>query len=89
MFDAVAYAAILDGLQRYDESEAIYRRALVTFVKTFGTEHYEVASNLHGLAAVLCSRGDLDEAERLYRRALAIKEKPLGAASPGGGLDAQ
>jgi tetratricopeptide (TPR) repeat protein len=82
LFDAVAYAAILDGLQRYDESEAIYRRALVTFVKTFGSEHYEVASNLHGLAAVLCSRGDLDEAERLYRRALAIKEKLLGAASP-------
>ena len=25
LFDAVAYAAILDGLQRYDESEAIYR----------------------------------------------------------------
>ena len=82
LFDAVAYAAILDGLQRYDESEAIYRGALVTFEKTFGLEHYEVASNLHNLAAVLCTRGDLDEAEKLYRRALAIKEKLLGAESP-------
>ena len=63
LFDAVAYAAILDGLQRYDESEAIYRRALAVFEQTFGPEHYEVASNLHNLAAVLCARGDLDEAE--------------------------
>jgi tetratricopeptide (TPR) repeat protein len=86
LFDAVAYAAILDGLQRYDESKAIYRRALVTFEKVFGPEHYEVASNLHNLAAVLCTRGDLDEAEKLYRRALAIKEKLLGAESPDAAL---
>jgi len=81
LFDAVAYAAILDGLQRYDESEAIYRRALAIFEQTFGSEHYEVASNLHNLAAVLCARGDLAQAEQLYRRALAIKEKLLGADS--------
>jgi tetratricopeptide (TPR) repeat protein len=86
LFDAVAYAAILDGLQRYDESEAIYRRALVIFEKTFGPEHYEVASNLHNLAAVLCTRGDLDEAEKLYRRALTIKEKLLGVESPDAAL---
>ncbi len=81
LFDAVAYAAILDGLQRYDESEAIYRRALAIFEKTFGPEHYEVAANLHNLAAVLCARGDLVQAEQLYRRALAVKEKLLGADS--------
>jgi tetratricopeptide (TPR) repeat protein len=86
LFDAVAYAAILDGLQRYDESEAIYRRALAIFEKTFGPEHYEVASNLHNLAAVLCTRGDLDEAEKLYRRALVIKEKLLGEDSPDAAL---
>jgi tetratricopeptide (TPR) repeat protein len=86
LFDAVAYAAILDGLQRYDESEAIYRRALVIFEKTFGPEHYEVASNLHNLAAVVCARGDLDQAEKLYRRALTIKEKLLGAESPDAAL---
>jgi tetratricopeptide (TPR) repeat protein len=86
LFDAVAYAAILDGLQRYDESEAIYRRALAIFEKTFGPEHYEVASNLHNLAAVLCARGHVDQAEKLYRRALAIKEKLLGEDSPDAAL---
>jgi tetratricopeptide (TPR) repeat protein len=82
LFDAVAYAAILDGLQRYEESEAIYRRALTIFEKAFGPQHYEVAANLHNLAAVLGARGDLDQAEQLYRRALGIKEKVLGAGSP-------
>jgi tetratricopeptide (TPR) repeat protein len=86
LFDAVAYAAILDGLQRYDESEAVYRRALAIFEKTFGPEHYEVAANLHNLAAVLCARGDVDQAEKLYRRALAIKEKLLGEDSPDAAL---
>jgi tetratricopeptide (TPR) repeat protein len=86
LFDAVAYAAILDGLQRYDESEALYRRALAIFEKTFGPEHYEVAANLHNLAAVLCARGDVDQAEKLYRRALAIKEKLLGEGSPDAAL---
>jgi tetratricopeptide (TPR) repeat protein len=86
LFDAVAYAGILDGLQRYNESEAIYRRALAIFEKTFGPEHYEVAANLHNLAAVLCARGDLDQAEKLYLRALAIKEKLLGAGSPDAAL---
>ena len=86
LFDAVAYAAILDGLQRYDESETIYRWALAIFEQTFGPEHYEVASNLHNLAAVLCARGDLAEAEKVYQRALAIKEKLLGEDSPDAAL---
>jgi tetratricopeptide (TPR) repeat protein len=84
--DAVAYAAILDGLQRYDESETIYRRALTIFEKIFGPQHYEVAANLHNLAAVLGARGGFDQAEQLYLRALAIKEKLLGAESPDAAL---
>ena len=84
--DAVAYAGILDGLQKHEESEAIYRRALAVFEKIFGPEHYEVAATLHNLAAVRSARGDLDEAEQFYRRALAIKEKLLGTESPDAAL---
>jgi Tfp pilus assembly protein PilF len=54
--------------------------------QTFGPEHYEVASNLHNLAAVLCTRGDPDQAERLYLRALTIKENLLGTRSPDAAL---
>lgn len=82
MLDAAAYAAILDGLERYDESEPIYIRALTVFERAYGADHYEVAANLHNLAAVLATRGRRAEAEQHYRRALSIKEKLLGENSP-------
>jgi tetratricopeptide (TPR) repeat protein len=82
MADAMAYAAILDGLERYDESEAIYRRALGVYEQEFGGEHYEVAATLHNLGAVLSVRGNYGEAEHHYRKALAIKEKVLGTDNP-------
>lgn len=82
MSDGTAYAAILDGLGRYDESEAIYRRALVVFEESFGPVHYEVAQTLHNLGAVLVATGNYQEAEENYRRALAIKERFLDADSP-------
>ena len=82
MADAAAYAAILDGLGRYDESEAIHRRALAVFEESFGPIHCEVAATLHNLAAVLVARGNYGEAEGYYRRALSIKERLLRADSP-------
>jgi tetratricopeptide (TPR) repeat protein len=80
--DAAAYAAILDGLEKYEESERIYRWALVVFERAFGPRHLEVAATLHNLAAVRDARGDLAEAEQCYRRALEIKEELLGCQTP-------
>lgn len=54
--DAAAYAGILDGLKRFDESEKIYRRALEAFERHYGHEHYEVAVNLNNLANVRSRR---------------------------------
>lgn len=82
MTDAAAYAAILDGLGRYDESETIYRRALAVFEKSLGPVHYEVAATLHNLGAVLVAQENYKEAEEHYRRALAIKEGLLDLDSP-------
>src|SRR5215469_1200364 len=82
MADAVAYAAILDGLEHHTESETIYRRALGIYQTTLGTEHYEIAAVLHNIAALLAACNRCDEAEQHYRRALAIKEKLLGSDSP-------
>ena len=82
MADAAAYAAILDGLGRYDESELIYRRALAVFEKSFGPVHHEVAATLHNLGAVLVAQGNYKEAEENYRRALTIKERLLDPDSP-------
>lgn len=82
MRDAVAYAVILDGLERCDESEPLYRLALAASVKVLGAEHEEVAGTLHNLAAVLAGRGDNTRAEQHYRRALAIRETLFGADHP-------
>jgi tetratricopeptide (TPR) repeat protein len=82
MLDAVAYAAILDSLQRYAESELIYRQALEVYEAEFGPDHYEVAATLHNLAAAISSTDRLSEAEQNYRRALAIKKKILGDKNP-------
>ncbi len=77
--DAAVYAAVLDGLARYEEAEAIYRECLTGTERAFGPEHTEVASVLHNLAAVCEARGKLAEAEQHYRRALAINDRLLGS----------
>ncbi len=86
--DAAAYAGVLDGLERYDESEPIYRHVLIEFEKIYGPEHYEITVNLNNLANVRYARGDFQEAELLFRRSLAIKEKTLGAHHPDTALTA-
>jgi tetratricopeptide (TPR) repeat protein len=82
MLDATAYAAILDGLERYDESEPIYRSALSIYEKAFAAEHAEIATTLHNLAAVLAAVGNNAGAEEHYRRALAIQERTFGGDHP-------
>ena len=82
LLDGAAYAAILEGLKRYDESETIYRLALSGFEKTFGPAHPEIATTLHNLAAVLAIRGDWAGADRHYRRSLAMKETLFGGDHP-------
>jgi tetratricopeptide (TPR) repeat protein len=82
VLDAVAYAAVLEGLKRYEECERIYRAALPILERTFGERHVESAALLHNLAAVVDVRGDLDQAELLYRRALALRETLLGESHP-------
>ena len=82
MRDAAAYAAILDGLERYGESETIYLRVLAVMSRIFGREHYEVAATLHSLGAVYTALGRLEEAEQHYRMAQVLKEKLLGQDNP-------
>lgn len=82
LLDATAYAAILDGLERYAESESVYRRALSVFESKLGLEHTEVAATLHNLAAAVAAQGRPEEAEEKYRRALRVKETLFGGDSP-------
>ncbi len=78
--DRAALAAIVDGLGRSDEAEALLRDALVVF--EHAAQHHDVGVTLGNLAAIAHRRGDHAEAERLHRRALAIKEATLGGDHP-------
>ncbi len=80
--DVAALAAIVDGLGRHDEAEAMYLRALGTFERVYGPDHYEIAVNLNNLAGVRQAQGRLVDGEVLYRRALTIKEALLGSEHP-------
>jgi tetratricopeptide (TPR) repeat protein len=86
--DEAALAGVLDGLARYDESEPMYHHVLGEFEKIYGSNHYEIAVNLHNLAGVQCARSRLEEAEQTYRRALGLKESLLGSENPDTALTA-
>lgn len=80
--DAVAYGAVLEGLERYEECERIYRAAWPILEREFGEHHVEIAALLHNLGAVIEARGDLEHAELLYRRTLSMREALLGERHP-------
>jgi tetratricopeptide (TPR) repeat protein len=86
--DEAALAGVLDGLDRYDESEPMYHHVLGAFERIYGLHHYEIAVNLHNLAGVQCARGRLEEAECTYRRAMVLKETLLGPDHPDTALTA-
>ncbi|MBS1872107.1 MAG: tetratricopeptide repeat protein [Acidobacteria bacterium] len=80
--DAVAYAAVLDGLDRFDESRPIYERALAIYERVLGPEHYEVAATLHNLSVLEQAQGDVERGVALCRRSLELKRKLLGDDHP-------
>ncbi len=71
---ALVYAAALDGLDRWAESAALYRRVLACQERSAGCDGQTVAATLGRLACACWQMGDLAEAEALYRRALAVTE---------------
>jgi tetratricopeptide (TPR) repeat protein len=82
VLDALAYAAVLDDLDRLHEAEPIYISGLEYFKVHFGPGHYEMAAVQHNLAAHRASQGRLEEAEQYYRSALKTKIALIGRDSP-------
>jgi tetratricopeptide (TPR) repeat protein len=64
--------------ERYDEAEALYKRALAIREKALGPEHPDVAMLLSDWATSYEAQGRSEDAELLYVRALSIREKALG-----------
>ena len=65
-------------LDRYEEAEPMFKRALAIFEKVLGREHRGVAMSLNGLAQLYVTTGHYEEAESMFKRAIAIFEEALG-----------
>jgi tetratricopeptide (TPR) repeat protein len=78
--DAAALGAILEGLERWEEAEALYRRALGIWEAE--ADAYEIAMTLNGLAAVVRFSGRPHDAEPLFERALELLENFRGVGHP-------
>jgi len=67
---------------RYDEAEALYRRALDTVDAVLGHDHLEAAGLYHKLGGLEHARGRAAQGEALARWGLKIRERELGADHP-------
>ncbi len=84
--DVAALAAILDGQERFAESEPMYERVLPLFRAR--RAHYDVAVNLHNLAAAHAAQHKFASAQKMYREAEKLKQKLLGDDHPDTALTA-
>ncbi|CAN9474118.1 unnamed protein product [Alternaria alternata] len=74
--------SVLESQGKYDEAEAMHRRALEGYEKALGVEHPDTLTSVSQLGSVLESQGKYDEAEAMHRRALEGREKVLGLEHP-------
>jgi tetratricopeptide (TPR) repeat protein len=78
--DVAAFAAILEGQERWAEAEASYREALALWREN--VDEYEISLTLNGLGAVLRFSGRLAEAESMFEEALSILERVRSTDHP-------
>ena len=65
-------------MNRPEEAEPLYRRALEIDESNYGFDHPDVEIDLNNLAVLLKTMNRPEEAEPLYRRALEIDESNYG-----------
>jgi tetratricopeptide (TPR) repeat protein len=80
--DQAVLAAVLTARHRYDEARTQLDAALASCRASRPPRRYEVAVQLHNLAALEQECGQYGRAERWYREALAMKEELLGPDHP-------
>lgn len=75
-------AALIEGQERFEEVEGLYRRAPALKKKLLGRAHPDVAMTLDNLGVLTGSAGRSGEARRFSRRAVGIFERGLDAGHP-------
>ena len=68
--------------EKFEEAEALLRKALTLQQKLKGEGHPETLDTLYHLAGLLKTTGRLDEAEGLCRKELRISEEKFGPLNP-------
>ena len=68
---------VLEEQGKYEEAEAMHRRALKAREKVLGLEHPSTLDSVNNLGLVLEDQGKHEEAEAMYRRALEGRGKVL------------
>ena len=84
--DMAALAAIIDGLGRFEESEALYHKALKIYRSEYGPSHRDNAVIMNNLAALGQATERPAEAEAQYGAALETKRRELGSSHPDVGI---
>jgi tetratricopeptide (TPR) repeat protein len=80
--DRAVLAAALAALHNFDEARRQLDQALAACKAASPPRRYEIAVQLHNMAALDQACGQPQRSEHLYRQALAIKEDLLGADHP-------
>ena len=73
---------ILHAQGRYEDAEAMHRRALAGRRRAYGADDPRVGISRTNIALALWSRGELQEAEAMNRTALVALQRALGADHP-------
>ena len=74
--------ALLQGMERLDEAEVAYARALAIVRAAYGERHPDVALVQANRAEIARARGDLARAEELGRAALALRQELFDDGHP-------
>ena len=80
--DRAVLAAALAALHKFDEARLQLDQALAACKAASPPRRYEVAVQLHNMAALDQACGQPQRSEQLYRQALAIKEDLVGPDHP-------
>ena len=75
-------ATELQAQGKYNEAEALCRKALEVALETHGNRHPDTLSSINNLGTLLEAKGDLAAAEPLCREALEAQRETLGDRHP-------
>ncbi|MEM8564546.1 MAG: tetratricopeptide repeat protein, partial [Pseudomonadota bacterium] len=75
-------ALLLEVSESYQESELLYREAMMMNESLYGEVHPDVASGLNNLGYLYRSQGKLEQAKEAYLQALAIDRQLFGEKHP-------